>query len=366
MALALLGLVFLVGGAEIMVRGASALAQRVGISSLVVGLTVVAFGTSAPELAVSLQGALTGQTDMALGNVIGSNIFNILIIVGLSAMVVPLVVAQQLVRQEIPLMIGASLLILLLAIDGRIGRIDGALLFVGVVIYTAFVIRQSRKTRPEVVAEYEAEFGAAPEEGEEAPGGHVALEVVMLVGGLGLLILGSRWFVGGAVALARALEVEELIISLTVVAAGTSLPELATSVVAAVRGERDIAVGNAVGSNLFNLLCVLGLTAVIAPTGVPVSSGVLGFDLPVMLAVAVACLPVFFSGYLIDRWEGAIFVIYYVAYTVYLVLSATEHAALAPFGAAFWFFVMPITALTLAVIFARAWRARRDDRAAEG
>jgi cation:H+ antiporter len=354
LALFLVGGVLLIGGAELLVRGASRLAIGAGISPLVVGLTVVAFGTSSPELAVTTASAYAGRADVALGNVVGSNIFNVLFILGLSALVAPLVVAQQLVRLDVPIMIGTSGLTLLLALDGRIGRIDGLVLLTGIVVYTLFQIRQSRRERAGIRTEYEEAFG-----GDGRKRTSPLVNVVLVLIGLALLVLGAHWLVAAAVAIATALGVSELVLALTIVAAGTSLPEVATSVLATLRGERDIAVGNVVGSNIFNLLAVLGLGSLVAPVGLPVSPGALTFDMPVMLAVAIAALPIFFSGYVIARWEGAVFLGYYVAYTTYLVLDATEHAVTAAVGAAMLWFVLPLTALTLAVVAVRAFRRGR-------
>lgn len=350
-ALFALGLVLLVVGAELLVRGASRIALAFGISPLVVGLTVVAFGTSSPELAVTAGSAYAGQADVAVGNVVGSNIFNVLFILGLSALIVPLVVAQQLVRLDVPLMIASSALVFLLGLDGQITRIDGLLLLAGIVAYTVFLIRQSRRESAAIREEYREAFGDNGAR-ERSVLANVGLALAGLVG----LVLGARWLVAGAVAAASSLGVSELVIGLTIVAAGTSLPEVATSVLAAVRGERDIAVGNVVGSNIFNLLAVLGAGSVIAPDGIAISRGALTFDIPVMVAVAIATLPVFFTGYTIARWEGGVFLAYYVIYTTYLVLDATEHAALPAFTAAITWFVLPLTGLTLAVVLTRAWR----------
>jgi cation:H+ antiporter len=350
----ILGLALLVAGAEFLVRGASNLAISAGISSLVVGLTVVAFGTSSPELAVSVMSAWKGQADLALGNVVGSNIFNVLFILGLSALIVPLVVAQQLVRFDVPLMIGVSLLLFLLGMDGNIGRIDGLLLFSGVVAYTVFLIRQSRREgSADVKAQYESEFSGNAKSGWLK---NIALVLVGLAG----LMLGSKWLVDSAVAIAQSFGVSELVIGLTIVAAGTSMPEVATSVIAAIRGERDIAVGNVVGSNIFNILCVLGLSSVVSPAGIEVSSAALRFDIPVMIAVAVACLPVFFAGYRISRLNGAAFLAFYAAYLVYLVFTATNHQALGTYQAAMMYFILPITAATLFFI---TWRGFREKAA---
>lgn len=347
------GLVILIAGAEFLVRGASRLAVTMGISPLVVGLTVVAFGTSAPELAVTIQSGLSGAPEIALGNVIGSNIANVLLILGVSALIGPLIVAQQLIRLDVPLMIGVSCLPLLLGLDGKIGRLDGLLLFAGIVTYIVFAIRQSRKESRPVAVGYDQEFGQ---------GGHmglreVFLNIILVIVGLALLVLGARWLVNGAVSIARALGLSELIIGLTIIAAGTSLPEVATSVIASLRGERDIAVGNVVGSNLFNILAALGLTAAVAPMGISVPAAALRFDIPFMIAVAIACLPIFFTGYRIARWEGALFLAYYVAYTLYLILDATGHDALPSFSRAMIAFVAPLTAVTLILLAVRAWRA---------
>lgn len=357
----LLGLVLLTVGAEALVRGASSLARAVGISPLVVGLTVVAYGTSAPELAVSVQAGLAGQGDIAVGNVVGSNIFNVLLILGVSALITPLVVAQQLVRREVPLMIGVSVALVLMVLDGTLGRLEGLLLALAAAGYTVFTVRESRREGRAIREEYEKEFGGGGP--ARATPAHLALQVGLLLVGLAMLVFGARQLVEGAVTIARALGVSELVIGLTIVAAGTSLPEVATSVMAAIRGERDIAVGNVVGSNIFNILLILGVTGVIAPSGLSVAPAVLAFDLPVMIAVAVACLPIFFTGHLIARWEGAVFLAYYVAYVTWIVLEASEHDALAPFGAVMLWFVLPLTAVTVVLLAFREWRSRA---AAEG
>ncbi|WP_169976220.1 calcium/sodium antiporter [Tautonia rosea] len=349
------GLVALVVGAEVFVRGASTLAAALRISPLVIGLTVVAFGTSAPELAVSLQASLSGQANLAFGNVVGSNIFNILFILGLSALITPLVVAGQLIRLDVPLLIGASFLLLGLGLDERIGRVDGLGLFALILVYTAWLVRQSRKEGLEVEQEFAKEYGAGS---ARARVGQLVFQVLLMVVGLALLVLGSRWLVESAVTFARLLGVSELVIGLTIVAAGTSLPEVATSVIASLRGERDIAVGNVIGSCLFNILCVLGLSAAIAPQGVSVPSAALWFDLPVMVAVSVACLPIFASGHRIARWEGALFLGYYVAYTIHLIFAALETGWLSPFRVLMVAFVIPLTVITLAVVAVREWRAR--------
>lgn len=345
------GVVLLIAGAEALVRGASRLAAAIGISPLVIGLTVVAFGTSSPELAVGIRAALTGAPDIALGNAVGSNIFNVLFILGISALITPLFVSQQLVRLDVPLTIGASILLFVLALDGRIGRIDGLVLFAGIVGYSFFVVRQSLKETDAVRVEYEKEYGRSPKRMAQW-----MVNILLVVIGLAMLMVGSRWLVNGAVAVAKALGLSELIIALTIIAAGTSLPEVATSVIASIRGERDIAVGNVVGSSLFNVLAILGLSGLFAPDGIQVAPAALRFDIPVMIAVSVACLPIFFTGYRIERWEGFLFLAYFVCYTLYLVLDAAQHDALPAFSAVMGFFVLPLTMVTLGILAIRARR----------
>lgn len=350
------GLVLLVAGAEVLVRGAAKLAAQFGIPPLIIGLTVVAFGTSAPETAVSVQAALDGSGDLAIGNVVGSNIANVLFILGLTALIAPLIVSRQLIRLDVPIMIGASLLTFGLAWDGSLSKLDGAILFTGIVAYTVFLIISSRKDKGSEDDEFTKEFGLD----EPAKPYAWAINSALIVAGLALLVTGSNFLVEGAVTLARALGISELVIGLTVVAVGTSLPELATSVLAAIKGERDIAVGNIVGSNIFNLLCVLGLASLVSPQAITVAANALAFDFPVMIAVAVACLPIFFAGYRINRWEGLLFLAYYVAYTVYLVLSSTGRPFAELMSDAMLGYVLPLTAVTLVVIAGRAWQKQRD------
>lgn len=345
------GIVLLVIGAEGFVRGASRLATGLGISPLVVGLTVVALGTSAPEGAVSVGASLGGQPEMALGNVVGSNIFNVLLTLGLTALLTPLAVASRLVRLDVPLGIGAAVGVLLLAMDGTIGRGDGLVLIGGLAAYMILLL-------------YEAQTAPAADIGErsetaQSEATRWTQNGALILGGLVLLVLGARWIVTGAVDIAQRLGVSELVIGLTIVAGGTSLPELATSVLAGLQGRREMAVGNVLGSNLLNLLAVLGLSALVAPDGVPAAASVLWFDLPVMIATAVACLPIFFTGQVVARWEGALFLGYYGAYMGYLFLAATQHDALPAFSTAMWTFVVPLTVLTLLGASLREWWGER-------
>ena len=340
------GLISLVVGAELLVRGASRLALSLGISPLVVGLTIVAFGTSAPEIAVSVGAALEGRTDIAIGNVVGSNIFNVLFILGLSALITPLVVNAQIIRQEVPIMIGASILLLAFGLDGRIDGIDAAILFALLVVYTVFLVVQSRRETRATNDEYESEIDS-----QSQWDAHWAVQLALIGVGLVFLVTGSNWLVEAATSFAKAMGVSDLVIALTIVSAGTSMPEVATSVMAAVRKQRDIAVGNVIGSSTFNILGCLGLSGMAAPDGLGMAPALMAFDIWVMLAVALACLPVFMTGREIARWEGAVFLGYYAAYTAYLILAAQSHAALATFSAAMMSFVVPLTIITLVVVF---------------
>lgn len=353
--LLLLGLALLSGGAGLLVRSSSRLAAALGISPLVIGLTVVAFGTSSPEMVVTMQAASSGQADIAVGNVIGSNIFNVLFILGICALITPLVVSQQLIRLDVPLMIAASVLMLVMGLDTVIGRLEGILLVAAIVVYTFWSIYQSRKERAAVKQEYEREYGSPPPNNTK----NIVFQIILSGAGLALLVLGSRWFVDGAVDIARAMGISELVIGLTIIAAGTSLPEVATSVIASIKGERDIAVGNVIGSNIFNIFAVLGLAATVVPNGITVSPAALNFDLPVMIAVAIACLPIFFHESRIDRWEGGLFLGYYIAYAAYLILDSTGHEFLPYFSAVMLWFVIPITAVTLVVVLLRYVRSRQ-------
>ncbi|MBI2213134.1 MAG: calcium/sodium antiporter [Acidobacteria bacterium] len=340
------GVVLLAGGAELLVRGASRLALSLGLSPLVVGLTVVGYGTSAPEVAVSLSSALKGSTDMAMGNVVGSNIVNILLILGASALMAPLVISKRLVRVDVPLMIGVGVLAFVMARDGSVSRIDGLLLFAGAITYTVVAIATGRNKSDEATGD------PTPPRRRSA----IVIDLSAIVLGIALLVYGANLLVGSATVIARSFGVSDLVIGLTVVAVGTSLPELATSLMAAFRGEREIAAGNVIGSNLFNILLVLGGTAAVAPQGVSVAPAMIAFDLPVMLAVSVACLPIFLRGHVIARWEGGLFLFYFAMYFVYLGLASANHDALPKFSFAMMFFVIPLTVATLAVIIVRQLR----------
>ncbi len=354
------GVAALIFGARLLVIGASKLALAVGLPTLVIGLTVVAFGTGSPELAVTLGSAITGAEDIGLGNVIGSNIANILFVVGISSLVIPMPVQTRLVRWDIPIMIVVSVGLLLLTIDGNLNRIDGAILFTGIVLYTILSIVYGRRSQS-AESENATDESSKTDKPKNTRG--IPIQFGLIVIGLILLIFGARYLVEAATEMASALGVNDLVIGLTLVAIGTSLPEAATSLVASIRGERDIAIGNAVGSNIFNILAVLGLTALVSPIGISVSPGVLRFDLPIMIAVAVATLPIVITGQRIARWEGFLFVLYYFAYIAYVYYSDLKEGETPVFDAVMLIFVIPLTILGLGVSLLRALRSHRIRRA---
>lgn len=350
------GLVILVVGGELIVRGASRLALSLGLSPVVVGLTVVAFGTSSPELAVSLGAVAGGSPDVAVGNVVGSNIYNVLLILGVAALIRPLLVQQRLVRFDVPLVIVVSLLLWVLVLDGSLAFVDGALLSGALVAYVAITVRVGRR-------DSRARAGDAAEAAPLVePSTRRSRDAALFGLGLAALILGSQLLVAGASSAARAMGVSELVVGLTVVAVGTSMPELVTSAVAALRGHRDLAVGNVMGSNLFNILGILGLAALAAPEGIAVAERVRAFDIPVMTVVAVACLPLLFTGYELRRWEGLLFVAYGVLYTAWVVLEATDHPLGSRLADATIWFVLPLTAVTIGTVLFRELAARRRER----
>ncbi len=345
-----IGIGLLTLGADLLVRGAAGLAERVGLSPLVIGLTVVAFGTSMPEVSVSLDSALHGDGGVALGNVLGSNIFNILVVLGGAAVIRPLVVDRHLVRLDVPVMVLTAMLVFVLSLNGSLGPLEGSVLLTLGAFYTVLLVRAGLKSNGPNDALQETADGARA----------LPRQFVWIAIGLVLLVGGARLVVDSAQVVARAMGVSDLVIGLTVVAAGTSLPELATSFVAALRGQRDIAVGNVVGSNIFNALVVLGAAAIASGRhGMAVPEGVLTFDMPVMVAVSVACLPIFFTGWSISRWEGWIFLAYYGAYLLYLVLSHTGNAGQDLVQTMLFFFALPLTTLTFVVLVIRQVRGRK-------
>jgi cation:H+ antiporter len=346
------GLALLTLGAGALVRGAASLARRAGVSPLVIGVTLVAFLTSAPEIAVSVVSAATDQDDIAAANVVGSNIFNVLFVIGACALLRPLVVAQQLVFREIPIKIGVSVLFWLFAANGGLSAVEGVVFLAGLALFTYDTVRSSRREAAAIRSEYD--------EGIPALSGSALADVARVAAGLALLVLGGDWLVASAVEIAAAAGVDETTIGLTIVAAGTSLPEVATSLAATFRGERDIAVGNVVGSSVFNILGIGGLAALVSPGGLAFPPGLVAFDLPFMVAVAVACLPIVAGDHRISRSVGLLFLAVYAAYVSYLVLAAKSHAALAPFSEVMLEFAAPLTAAALVAYLYRRRLARRE------
>lgn len=310
------GLALLILGAEAIVRGASQLARALGVKPLVLGLTVVAVGTSTPELAVGITASLQGSGSLAVGNIAGTNIFNILFILGLSALLKPLPLQRQLLRLELPVTLAAAGLMTALAWDGHLDRADGAVLFGTSIFYVFALVRLSGRSTGEATGKL------PPGQGGET-GGSRLNHGLLLTAGMALSVLGAHWLVEGAVSLARGLGVSEAMIGLTIVAVGTSSPELVTTIVATLRQERDVAVGNLIGSSIFNILVILGLTCLVAPAGVPVESQLLWVDIPLMGGVMLACVPVFITGKCVSRLEGGLFMAIYVSYMASLVLLRT-------------------------------------------
>lgn len=302
------GTVLLYFGAELLVKGSANLAMRCGVSALVAGLTIVAFGTSAPELVVSIKAALDGLGDIAVGNVIGSNIFNIAIILGLSALIRPMKVHLNVLKVDTPVMLASSVLLMAVLHDLYLSRVEGIFLFAGIIAYMTFTIITARRT-----GETKVDF---PLE-QLTPKKKVTpvLDIIFVIGGLCLLVLGSRFFVNGAVSLARAIGVSEAVIGLTIVAVGTSLPELATSIIASIKKEDDIAIGNIIGSNIFNILAILGTSSTITPLN---ASGVGQISLYFMLGTTVLLMPFMRTGFVLNRIEGLMLLIVYGGYMYYL------------------------------------------------
>lgn len=356
------GLIALVLGGEWLVRGASSLAKRFHISPLVIGLTVVAFGTSAPELGVSVVAAFRGQGGVAVGNVIGSNIINTLFVLGAAAAVAPLVVSRQILRKDLPILMFASAATAWFASDGIINRWEGTALFCALLIYITHGIRASRRESREasqanhVSTLGDDEIQSESKEEDQPPAGSFLVDLIWFFAGLVALAFGARWLVGGASEIARYYEVSDLLIGLTVVAIGTSLPEVVTSVIAALRGERDIAVGNVIGSNLFNLMCVLGLTAIVDPKGIPIAPEAIHFDIPVMLAVTIICFPFFWTSDSVSRWEGWLLLFYYASYNTVLIADAikTRHYDM------ICSVLSVVIAITLIPILISVWNLRKQ------
>lgn len=304
-------------GAEVLVRGAAKLARAWGISPLAIGLTIVAFGTSAPELLVNVQAIMVGKDDIALGNIIGSNILNVLFVLGICALILPLKVVPKLVKLDVPAMIFASGLMYVFCLDLRISRVEGVIFLFLIILYVyySFVLG---KTEPKaVIEEYNQEFGGNVKVLRKPL--QMIIHGLMIVVGLGLLSFGAKWLVESGVVIARAWGMSEMVIGVAIIAVGTSLPEMATSISATLKGERDIAIGNVVGSNIYNILLVVGVLGIIPARGFLISPAALVFDIPFMCVVALMCYPVFRSQSRISRWEGALMFMTYIGYMIFLI-----------------------------------------------
>lgn len=351
--LILVGFVGLIAGGELLVRGASGLAVAASVSPLIIGLTVVAFGTSSPELAVSVASCFEGKTDLAVGNIVGSNVANVLFILGGAAIVAPLAVHLRLFKLDVPVMLAASGSLWLLGRDGALSRMDGLLLTSALIGYFYWTVTMGRREARELQKEYEDVLPQEPQSPRA-----VALDVLFVVVGLILLVCGADWLVDGCVRLAQLFNVSELVIGLTVVAVGTSLPELAASVLAAMRGHRDLAVGNVVGSNILNVLAVLGVSAIVAPApGIGVGHQSIVFDIPVMIMVCAACLPALYSDLVVTRWEGVAMLALYGVYVGYIVYTAVND--ITPTPRTTLFAAVGLLAMAVALSFPLKDRLRR-------
>ncbi|REL38821.1 sodium:calcium antiporter [Rhodohalobacter sp. SW132] len=336
------GLTLLIFGAELLVRSSSRLAASVGISKLVIGLTVVAFGTSAPELAVGIEAGLNDQSDILLGNVIGSNLTNTLLILGLSALIIPLKVHKNLIRFDLPVMIGSTILLIFLAYNNVLSTFECLVLIFFLFAYLVALVRFSGKT----------DFTKK----ETLQAGSPWLNLLFTVIGLVMLIAGARWLVESATIFAEMAGVSELVIGLTVVAIGTSLPEIVTSVFAALKGEKDLAVGSIVGSNILNILSVIGISGLFIPE-IPVQEALIRVDLMVLLGISVLCLPFFYSGKIINRTEGAILFTSYLLYLAYLYLDSVQSNLLEIFTDLIFYAVIPaVTIYALGAVVLEVWR----------
>ncbi|MGE2732228.1 calcium/sodium antiporter [Mycolicibacterium vaccae] len=323
----LAGLAVLIAGAEVMVRGGAVVAARLGISPIIIGLTVVSIGTSMPELAVGVVSAADGSGALAVGNIAGTNVVNILLILGLSALLVPLALQLRTNRLELPMMAAAALLFWALAADGRLSRLDGAILVTAAVGYTAAVIwsarRESRSVAEEFAAEVATEYSTGPIPVEVEARRSTMIHVGMTVGGIIVVVIGADWLVDGAVGMARQFGVSDALIGLTVVAIGTSAPELVTTVMTTIRGDRDIAIGNLIGSSIYNILLILGVTCLVPAQGLELPSSLVTIDIPIMVGVALLCIPIFMTGRRVSRLEGGLMVSAYAGYLTFLLITQT-------------------------------------------
>lgn len=345
------GLALLLAGGELVVRGASNIASTLGMSKLLVGLTVVAFGTSAPEMAICLDAVWLGKPDIALGNIVGSNISNVLLILGLTATLFPIVIHRQIVQREVPIMIGVSLLFFLLTIDGVLHPAEGMLLALGMVVFVFWQIRAEKNAKQKE---------SDPPETNDLANGSADLEhhsngtlekpaiwpnVFCLLVGIACLWFGAGWMVDSAARLATDLGISKLVVGLTIVAVGSSAPEIITALLAAKRGHPELAVGSVIGSNIANILLVGGVSASFS-SSIAVPPEAFQFDIPIMLVSSIACLPIFATGHTIDRWEGMFFMFCYVAFSVLLFVKPLLNESFPSWQLLIWPFVIPMILVT--------------------
>ncbi|MBD8023881.1 calcium/sodium antiporter [Microbacterium gallinarum] len=315
-----LGLIALIVGAELVVRYGAKLARRMGIPPIIIGLTVVSIGTSAPELAVGIDAVRSGAGSLAIGNIVGTNMVNLLLILGMSAAIRPIVMHAQTLKLDLPAMAAASVLLFLLSFDRALSVLDGVLLFVAALVYMALLVLFTRRESTRVLAEYEHEY---PRQDVHGSRRWAVVEAALLALGIVVIVFGADWLVRGAVELAAAAGVSNALIGLTIVAIGTSAPELATTIVATIRDDRDIAVGNLIGSSIFNLTFILGASLFFAPGQVAVEPSLAYIDMPIMVLVSLLCVPVFLTGRRVTRVEGVLFVVAYAVYLTYLIVART-------------------------------------------
>lgn len=316
----ILGLAALIFGAEILIRAGSRLAALIGIPPIVIGLTIVSVGTSTPELAIGIEAARLGSGSLMVGNIAGTNTVNILLILGLSALLVPLTLEPRTIRVDLPMMVIAAIAMMMMAWDGVMTAIEGLLLVAAAAVYTLAIVHTARRESRADAAE---SAGAHDIEPAGQPRWDVAFQIALLAAGIAVVVVGADWLVKASIELARLLEVSEAFIGLTVIAIGTSSPELVTTLISTFRGQRDIAIGNLIGSSVHNILFILGITLMVTTGGVTVEPALVAVDIPVMAAVALVCIPVFMSGARISRLEGGLFVATYVVYLTYLIVART-------------------------------------------
>ncbi|HEY8401459.1 MAG TPA: calcium/sodium antiporter [Cytophagaceae bacterium] len=307
------GLILIILGAELLLRGASSIAAMLGVKPIIIGLTVVSVGTSMPELAVGITAVAEGQSSLMVGNIAGTNILNILFILGLSAAIRPLPLQLMSIRLDVPIMIASALTLILISLNGTISRLEGGILVLAFIVYTIVLVRMSKNESAEIKEEYAEEFDAKVLVKKITPGAWI-VNSLLLITGIALTILGADLLVDGAASIAQSMGVSEAVIGLTIVAIGTSAPELATTIVATIKNDRDVAVGNLIGSSISNILFILGLTCAVAPNEVNVGEDILWIDLPLAAGVAIACYPVFRSDRMVSRREGTTFVVLYLIY----------------------------------------------------